>query len=95
MAWKNCACRGKSGQGLQEKVERTLSQIQQDGLTSIYDFEMINYIGQVWINLMNLLSSYTVYVDEEMKGEIVYNLLKLYDVGQISEELFARTIVNL
>ena len=43
---------------LQKKVKQTLLQIQQDGLISTYDFVIINYIGQVWIDLTNLLSSY-------------------------------------
>ena len=80
---------------LQEKVENTLVQIQQDGLTSIYDFEMINYIGKIWIKLMNLLSSYVIHMDKGIKREIINCLLKLYDVDQISVGLFTETIVNL
>lgn len=81
--------------GLQEKVEQTLLQIQQDGLISTYDFGMVNYIGQVWIDLINLLSSYTIHGDKGIKRCIINNLLKLYDAQQISVELFTETIVNL
>ena len=45
---------------LRERINRTLEQVQQDGLISIYDFGTMTYIGQVWIDLINLLSSCTV-----------------------------------
>ena len=35
---------------LQERINRKLKQVQQDGLISIYDFGTLTYIGQVWIN---------------------------------------------
>ena len=80
---------------LQEKVKQTLLQIQQDGLISTYDFEIINYIGQVWIDLTNSLSSYYIHEDKDVKRHIISNLFKLYDAQQISVELFTETIVNL
>tara|TARA_Y100000310_G_C20147635_1_gene563208 strand:- start:77 stop:442 length:366 start_codon:yes stop_codon:yes gene_type:complete len=80
---------------LQEKVQQTLLQIQQDGLISTYDFGIINYIGQVWIDLTNLLSSYYIHEDKDVKRHIINNLFKLYDIQQISVELFTETIVNL
>ena len=81
--------------GLQEKVKRTLLQIQQDGLISIYEFGTINYIGQVWIDLINLLSSYDVHAERGIKRLIINNLFKLYDARQISVELFTETVINL
>ena len=76
-------------------MKRTLSQIQQDGLISISDFEMINYIGQVWNDLVSLLSFYAKHPDKRVKRLIINNLLKLYDEHQISVELFTETILNL
>ena len=80
---------------LQKKVKQTLLQIQQDGLISTYDFGIINYIGQVWIDLTNLLSSYYILGDKDVKRHIINNLFKLYDIQQISAELFTETILNL
>ena len=82
---------------LQEKINRTLSQIQQDGLLSIYDFGMLNYIRQVWIDLLNLISSHhtTAMIDKDTKRLIIQDLLKLYDAQQISYELFIEIIVPL
>ena len=80
---------------LQKKVKQTLLQIQQDGLISTYDFGIINYIGQVWIDLTNLLSSYYIQEDKDVKRHIINNLFKLYDIQQISAELFTETILNL
>ena len=42
---------------LQERLNRTLLQIQLEGLVPIYDFERLRYIGQVWSDLISLLSS--------------------------------------
>ena len=76
---------------LQKKVKQT----QQDELISTYDFGIINYIGQVWIDLTNLLSSYYIQEDKDVKRHIINNLFKLYDIQQISAELFTETILNL
>ena len=78
---------------LQERIHRTLQQLQLDGLISIYDFSMLNYVGCVWIDLINLVSSETM--EKDIRKLIINNLLKLYDAGQISVELFTNIIVNL
>lgn len=79
---------------LQEKVNRVLTQIQQDGLISIYDFGRLSYIGDVWINLLNLLSS-TERKNDSTKRLIICNLLRLYEVRHISMDLFVETIFQL
>ena len=45
---------------LRERINRRLEQIQQDGLISIYDFGTLTYIGRLWIDLINLISSCAV-----------------------------------
>ena len=79
---------------LQEKINRTLTQIQQDGLLSIYDFGMLNYIGHVWINLLPSHHT-TATINNDIKRLIIQDLLKLYDAQQISYELFIEIIVPL
>ena len=79
---------------LQDRINQTLQQIQQDGLISIYDFETLNYIGRVWIDLINLLSSHTIAtMNKDTKRMIIHNLLQLYNAQQISSELFTEIVI--
>ena len=75
---------------LQERINRTLQQIQLEGLLPIYDFERLRYIGQVWSDLISLLSS-----PEKNKRLIVYNLLRLYESGQVSMQLYTEVVIQL
>ena len=79
---------------LQDRINQTLQQIQQDGLISIYDFETLNYIGRVWIDLINSLSSHTIAtMNKDTKLLIIQNLLHLYNAHQILSELFTEIII--
>ena len=82
---------------LQERINRKLAQVQQDGLISIYDFGTLTYIGQVWIDLINLLSSFTdaTITDKGVKQLILENLFQLYNMQQISYELIMKIILQL
>ena len=82
---------------LRERINRTLEQVQQDGLISIYDFGTLTYIGRLWIDLINLISSCvaTTIVDKDKKRLIFENLFQLYNIQQISYELFMEIILQL
>ena len=82
---------------LRERINRKLVQIRQDGLISICDFERMNYIGRVWVDLINLVSSFTItaMVDKDVKRLILKNLFYLYSIQQISHELFIEIILQL
>ena len=82
---------------LRERINRRLLQIQQDGLISIYDFGTLTYIGQVWVGLIDLVSSLpmTTITDENIKRLILKNLFYLYNMQQISYELFMEIILQL
>jgi hypothetical protein len=82
---------------LRERINRKLEQVQQDGLISIYDFGTLTYIGQVWIDLINLLSSFTdaTIMDKGVKQLILENLFQLYNMQQISYELIMKIILQL
>jgi len=81
---------------LQDRINRTLQQIQLDGLISIYDYGTLSYIGRVWIDLINLISSHTTAVmNKDTTRLIIHNLLQLYNAQQISSELFIEIIVQL
>ena len=82
---------------LRERINRKLEQVQQDGLISIYDFGTVTFMGQVWIDLINLLSSCneTTVMDKDVKRLILKNLFQLYNMQQISYELLIEIIVQL
>ena len=82
---------------LRERINRKLEQVQQDGLISIYDFGTLTYIGQVWIDLINLLSSCTdaTVMDKDVKQLILKNLFQLYNMQQILYELIMKIILQL
>ena len=82
---------------LRERINRRLLQIQQDGLISIYDFGTLTYIGRLWINLINSISScaVTTVMDKDIKRLIFKNLFQLYNIQQISYELFMEIILQL
>ena len=75
---------------LQGRINRTLQQVQLEGLLPIYDFERLRYIGQTWNDLISLLSS-----PEKDKRMIVYNLLRLFESGQVSTQLFTNVVIQL
>ena len=75
-------------EGDRTTVHRTLQQIQMDGLYSIYDFERIRYTAQTWLDLIDILPT-------NDKGAIVNLLMLLYDLEQISLDLFMETVENL
>ena len=77
---------------LQERINRTLLQIQHDGLVSVYDFEGLRYIGRIWSDLINLFSSTT---STRNKRLIINNLLRLYESGQISMNLFIEVVMTI
>ena len=81
---------------LQDRINRMLQQIQQDGLISIYDFGTLNHIGRMWIDLINLISSHTTAImDKNTKRLIIQKLLQLYSMQQISFELCTEIIIQL
>ena len=77
---------------LKERIQRTLWQIQQEGTMSIYAFETLQYIGMLWTNLIELL---TVTMDDSTKRNIIEHLLRLYELEQITENMFIVIIMEL
>ena len=76
---------------LNEAIFRTLSQIEKEGTFSIYHFSMLENVGRVWSELLDVLSS-TTDVDKRL---IVKYLLELYDLKQLTKETFINIIIEL
>ena len=75
-------------------VEGSLYRQQLDGFLSISDVGDLRYTTDLWVELLNSLSSYLVGC-VYLKGNVIFLLLKLYSVKQISEELFIETCLKL
>ena len=82
---------------LRERINRRLEQIRQDGLISIYDFGTLTYVGGLWIDLINLITpcGVTTIMNKDIKRLIFENLFRLYNIQQISYELFIEIILQL
>ena len=77
---------------LQERIQRTLCQIQQEGTMSIYAFETLQYIAMLWTNLIEILYNA---MDDSTKRNIIEHLLRLYELEQITENMFIVIIMEL
>ena len=75
-------------------VESSLYRQQLDGFLSISDVGDLRYTTDLWVELLNSLSSYLVGC-VFLKRNVISLLLKLYSVKQISEELFIETCLKL
>ena len=75
-------------------IENSLYRLQLDGFLSTHDVGELRYITDLWVELLNSLSSYLMGCIF-LKGNIISLLLKLYSTKQISEELFIKTCLNL
>ena len=75
-------------------VESSLYRQQLDGFLSIHDVGELRYTTDLWVELLNSLSSYLVGC-VFLKRNVISLLLKLYSVKQISEELFIETCLTL
>jgi len=75
-------------------VESSLYRHQLDGFLSIRDVGELRYTTDLWVELLNSLSSYLVGC-VFLKRNVISLLLKLYSVKQISEELFIETCLKL
>jgi len=75
-------------------IENSIYRLQLDGFLSTHDVGELRYTTDLWVELLNSLSSYLIGC-VFLKRNIISLLLKLYSVKQISEELFIQTCVNL
>jgi len=79
---------------LRSDIENSIYRLQLDGFLSTHDVGELRYTTDLWVELLNSLSSYLMGC-VFLKRNIISLLLKLYSVKQISEELFIQTCVNL
>ena len=77
-----------------ESVEASLRRQQLDGFLNHQDVAELRYIADLWTNLLNCISSYTIGC-EFVKQDIITYLLELHKVRQITDSLFIETCLRL
>ena len=75
-------------------IENSLYRLQLDGLLSTHDVSELRYITELWVELLNSLSSYLMGCIF-LRRNIISLLLKLYSTKLISEEIFIDTCLKL
>ena len=79
---------------LRSDIENSIYRLQLDGFLSTYDVGELRYTTDLWVELLNSLSSYLMGCIF-LKKNIISLLLKLYSAKQISEEIFIETCIKL
>ena len=79
---------------LRSDIENSIYRLQLDGFLSTHDVGELRYTTDLWVELLNSLSSYLMGCIF-LKKNIISLLLKLYSAKQISEEIFIDTCLKL
>ena len=79
---------------LRSDIENSIYRLQLDGFLSTHDVGELRYTTDLWVELLNSLSSYLMGC-VFLKRNIISLLLKLYSVKQISEEIFIDSCLKL
>ena len=77
-----------------ENIEASLRRQQLDGFLNVQDIAELRYIADLWTNLLNSISSYTIGC-EFVKRDIITFLLELYKLRQITDCLFIETCLKV
>ena len=75
-------------------IENSIYRQQLDGFLSTHDVGELRYTTDLWVELLNLLTSYLMGC-VFLKKNIISLLLKLHSIKQISEEIFIDTCLEL
>ena len=77
-----------------ENIEASLRRQQLDGFLNHHDISELRYIADLWTNLLNCISSYTIGCESARRDIITY-LLELYELRQITDCLFIETCLRI
>ena len=86
--------RYEKSRSYRESVEASLRRQQLDGFLNHQDVAELRYIADLWTNLLNCISSYTIGC-EFVKQDIITYLLELHKVRQVTDTLFIETCLRL
>ena len=74
---------------LKMRIHRTISQIQYEGTHSITDMARLQYIGDLWVSILDLITS------GDNQKELLKKILELFDAGEISLYLTCKIIMTI
>ena len=74
---------------LKMRIHRTISQIQYEGTHSITDMARLQYIGDLWLSILELITS------GDNQKELLKKILELFDAGEISLYLTCKIIMTI
>ena len=77
-----------------QSIEESLRRQQLDGFLNQHDLYELRYIADLWTNLLQATSCYTVGCTF-VKRDIITYLLELHSLGQINKSLFVATCLKL
>ena len=77
-----------------QNIEASLRRQQLDGLLNHQDIAELQHITNIWMNLLNCVSSYSVGCDF-VKRDIITYLIELYNLRQITKSLVVETCFRL
>ena len=87
---RHCA----TSENFRETIGESLRRQQLDGFLTDHDLTELRYITDLWTNLLNATSCYTVGC-VFVKRDIMTHLLVLYSLRQITSSLFIETYMKL
>ena len=77
-----------------QTIEHSLHRQQLDGFLNHHDISELRYIADLWVNLLQSISCYTIGC-ASVKRDIITYLLELHVLGQINSNLFIETCLKL
>ena len=86
--------RGATSEDFRETIDESLRRQHLDGFLTAHDIIELQYIADLWGNLLNATSCYTVGCVFVKRDKITY-LLELYSLRQITSILFIETCLKL
>ena len=95
-AWMSNVLDNEAGRtsALKKKITESLSRQLQDGLISYHEYVDMEYIGGIWIKLLQLIKSYNLGC-ASIKKDIASLLVELFELKQIQRSLLIEIILQL
>ena len=77
-----------------QRIEESLERMHGDGLLNDYDIKELQYVADLWMQLLTTTSCYSVGC-AFVKRDIITLLLELYSLKQVTSDLFIEVCLQL
>ena len=85
---------GSSSITLRQQINESLYRMREDGLLNCHDFDEMQHVGGLWMNLLNAAACYQIGCGFA-KRDVITLLLDLYNLKQIRSSAFIDTCLQL